>query len=101
MRPFVMEKAGDAPEHAKGFDGAGGLHFSHVRGVPAELIKNLGDGFLAGSSLPQMNMVGRPASNLGFTNRSLPTELNALTKWATGNSRCSSSIEDSLGLVKY
>jgi hypothetical protein len=42
---------------------------------------------LAGSSLPQMNIVGRPALYSGLTIWVLPTELNALTNRASGNAR--------------
>src|SRR6185312_1121758 len=39
---------------------------------------------LAAASLPQMNIVGRPAANFGLTIFAFPTELNALTKRACG-----------------
>jgi hypothetical protein len=56
--------------------------------------------FLAASSLPQINIVGLPPANCGLTIRAFPTELNAFTKWASVNSRCSISINESSRLVK-
>lgn len=43
MGPLVVEEARDAPEHAEGFDGAGGFGGSHVGGLPAELVEDGGD----------------------------------------------------------
>src|SRR5215831_10808251 len=49
---------------------------------------------LAAGLLPQMNIVGLPSANCGFTISELPTELNALTKCASGKALCSCSISD-------
>ena len=56
--------------------------------------------FFAPSSLPQMNMVGRPPLSSGLTMRAAPTELKALTNFAPANSRCSRSTSASSRLVK-
>src|SRR5271166_4707067 len=48
-----------------------------------------------------MNMVGRPPAKCGLTICALPTELNALTKWADGKAFCSRSISESVRVVKY
>src|SRR5262245_54357334 len=42
--PVVAQEARDAPEHAEGLDGTGSFGLAHVRGLPAELIENDGDG---------------------------------------------------------
>ena len=55
----------------------------------------------AASSLPQMNIVGFPPLNCGLTIKALPTELKALMKRASANSRCERSMRDSSKLVKY
>ena len=47
-----------------------------------------------------MNIVGLPPLYSGFTIRGAPTELNAFTKCAAGNSRCSRSISESSSVVK-
>ena len=100
MGPIVAQKAGNAPKHAQRFDGASGFGFAHVGDLPAELIEIPRTVVLALSSLPQMNMVGFPPLNCGLTIAALPTELNALTKCASGNSFCSCSISDWSSLVK-
>jgi hypothetical protein len=42
-----------------------------------------------------MNMLGLPSLNFGFTMLALPTQLNAFTKWASGNCRCSCISKES------
>lgn len=39
--PLILAEAGDAPEHAERFDGAGGFYASHVGGLPAELVEDI------------------------------------------------------------
>ena len=55
---------------------------------------------MASSSLPQMNIVGVPPLNVGFTMRAWPTELKAFTKRTRSNSRWRRSINDSSRVVK-
>ena len=56
--------------------------------------------FFAAASLPQINIVGLPPAKLGLTMRALPTELNAFTRRASGNSFCRRSIRESSSVVK-
>src|ERR1017187_6637850 len=56
--------------------------------------------FFAPASLPQINIVGFPPSNFGFTISAAPTELKAFTKCAPENSCCNCSMCDSLMLLK-
>src|ERR1051325_6601921 len=100
VRPLVAQEAWNAPEHAQRLDCPRGLDLAHVGGFPPELIQDRFDGLLCASSLPQINSVGFPPWNRGFTMRALPTELNAFTKRAAGNSRCNCSISDSSRVVK-
>ena len=89
----------DAPEHTQRLDRACSFDLAHVSRFPAELIQDCRNGFLATSSLPQINMVGFPPEKCGFTMCALPTELKALTNFTAGNSRCRRSIEDSSSVV--
>src|SRR6266567_4087592 len=41
MGPLVAQKAGDAPEHAEGFDGSCCDDFSTIEWLPTELAQNL------------------------------------------------------------
>ena len=48
MGPLVVEEAGDAPEDAQRFNGAGGDGATHVGCFPAEGIEDGSDGLLGG-----------------------------------------------------
>jgi hypothetical protein len=43
MHPIVVEKARNAPEQTKRFDGAGRLDLTHISRFPAELRRSIDD----------------------------------------------------------
>jgi len=56
--------------------------------------------FFAGSSLPQMNIVGMLPLKFGLYIKAFPTQLNAFTTFASGNIFWIFSISDSSSVVK-
>jgi hypothetical protein len=68
--PIIPQEAGNAPEHAKGFGGAGGFSLSHVPDFPTELVEYPRDG-LFGRVVVSTNEHGRLATReLGIHRKS-------------------------------
>ena len=100
MIPLPLPEPSYAPQHAQQAQSPAHLPPSPCPPPPTQTASTPPTTPFAPASFPQINIVGTPPPNFGFTICPAPTELNAFTNRHSVNSFCNRSINDSSKFVK-